>query len=78
MDRNYDWSKFTKASLYGVPTPHDNSGTGVRNAMYWLHIARRCIHTYIHTYIQPANSFTSHYSSDLNYPPPPSPNFLLQ
>ena len=48
MDRNYDWSKFTKASLYGVPTPHDNSGTGVRNAMYWLHIARRCLRTHVH------------------------------
>lgn len=42
-DRNYDWSTFTKASLYGVPTPHDNSGIGVRNAMHWLHIARRCV-----------------------------------
>ena len=41
MDRDYDWTTFTKASLYGVPTPHDNSGTGVRNALHWLHIARR-------------------------------------
>ena len=40
MDRNYDWSKFTKSSLYGVPTPHDNSGGGVKNSMHWLHLAK--------------------------------------
>lgn len=45
MDRDYDWSTFTKASLYGVPTPHDNSGTGVGNALHWLHIARRYVGT---------------------------------
>lgn len=36
MDRNYDWSKFTQQSLYGVPTPHDNSGSQVRSALHWL------------------------------------------
>lgn len=40
MDRDYDWSKFTKGSLYGVPTPHDNSGSGVKSALHWLHLAR--------------------------------------
>ena len=64
MDRDYDWSKFTKESLYGVPTPHDNSGSGVKSAMHWLHLARRYVDTprvfmviytycrYIHTYIE--------------------------
>lgn len=40
VDRNYDWSKFTKKSLYGVPTPHDNSGIQVRDALQWLHQAQ--------------------------------------
>ncbi|XP_003388337.1 PREDICTED: EF-hand domain-containing family member B-like [Amphimedon queenslandica] len=35
IDRNYDWSRFTRGSLYGVPTPHDNSGSGVRTALKW-------------------------------------------
>ena len=36
MDRDYDWSKFTRESLYGVPTPHDNSGSQVRSALHWM------------------------------------------
>ena len=43
VDRNYDWSTFTKGSLYGVPTPHDNSGSQVRNALHWLHEAQRYV-----------------------------------
>ncbi|XP_064389897.1 EF-hand domain-containing family member B-like isoform X2 [Halichondria panicea] len=35
VDRDYDWSKFTKSSLYGVPTPHDNSGSGANTALHW-------------------------------------------
>lgn len=41
VDRDYDWSKFTKESLYGVPTPHDNSGTQVRDALHWLHLSQK-------------------------------------
>lgn len=36
VDRDYDWSTFTRDSQYGVPTPHDNSGSGVRSAMKWI------------------------------------------
>ena len=43
VDRNYDWSKFTKGSLYGVPTPHDNSGVEVRKAMHWLTNQKGCV-----------------------------------
>ena len=43
MDRKYDWSKFTKESLYGVPTPHDNSGSEVRNALHWLTDAQKWV-----------------------------------
>lgn len=35
MDRQYDWSCFSRDSLYGVPTPHDNSGFGVKTALDW-------------------------------------------
>ena len=35
VDRNYDWSKMDKGKAYGVPTPHDNSGMQVRDAMNW-------------------------------------------
>lgn len=35
VDRNYDWSKFTKDSLYGMETPHDNSGVLVGSALDW-------------------------------------------
>ena len=41
VDRDYDWSKFTKESLYGVPTPHDNSGIQVRDALHWLHLSQK-------------------------------------
>lgn len=44
-DRKYDWSKFTKDSLYGVPTPHDNTGSGVRNALHWLTLAQQSVAT---------------------------------
>lgn len=43
VDRDYDWSKFTKESLYGVPTPHDNSGTQVRDALHWLHLSQKWV-----------------------------------
>jgi hypothetical protein len=33
IDRNYDWSRFKKNSLYGVPTPHDNTGGSVRKSL---------------------------------------------
>lgn len=36
VDRNYDWSKFTRDMMYGVPTPHDNTGIEVRKAMHWI------------------------------------------
>lgn len=36
MDRDYDWSKFTRESLYGVPTPHDNSGSQVKSSLHWM------------------------------------------
>ena len=35
MDRNYDWSVFTKDSKYGVETPHDNRGVLVSSTMDW-------------------------------------------
>ena len=43
VDRNYDWSTFTKHSLYGVSSPHDNSGGQVRDALHWLHLAQRSV-----------------------------------
>jgi hypothetical protein len=36
VDRDYDWTVFTKDSLYGVPTPHDNSGSQARDSLHWL------------------------------------------
>ena len=44
VDRDYDWSKFTKESLYGVATPHDNSGRQVRDALHWLTQAQRLVY----------------------------------
>ena len=41
MDRDYDWSVFSKTSLYGVPTPHDNSGSQVRDALHWMSLEQR-------------------------------------
>jgi hypothetical protein len=37
VDRDYDWSWFTRDSVYGVPTPHDNDGIHVRSTLKWLH-----------------------------------------
>nr|CAB3241289.1 EF-hand domain-containing family member B-like [Phallusia mammillata] len=36
-DRKYDWSCFKKDSVYGVPTPHDNSGKGTGKTLKWIH-----------------------------------------
>lgn len=41
MDRDYDWSVFSKASLYGVPTPHDNSGSQARDSLHWMSLEQR-------------------------------------
>ena len=38
VDRDYDWSVFSKSSLYGVPTPHDNSGSQVKDALHWMNL----------------------------------------
>ena len=43
VDRNYDWSKFTKSSLYGAPTPNDPTGKQVRNSLYWVTQAQRSV-----------------------------------
>eukprot|EP00118_Oscarella_pearsei_P004229 m.17710 g.17710 ORF g.17710 m.17710 type:complete len:550 (+) comp27541_c0_seq1:45-1694(+) len=37
MDRKYDWTKISKDSSFGVPTPHDNDGIHVRKSLLWLH-----------------------------------------
>ena len=42
IDRNYDWSKFTKESLYGMETPHDNRGTLVKGTMDWRNSTYVC------------------------------------
>lgn len=44
IDRNYDWSKFTKQSLYGMETPHDNSGVQVSSALDWTQNTYACGH----------------------------------
>ena len=41
IDRNYDWSVFSRDDQYGMPTPHDNTGMGVRKAMHWATDAQR-------------------------------------
>ena len=43
VDRDYDWSMFTRESQYGVATPHDNTGSGVKNAMHWMTDALRSV-----------------------------------
>lgn len=43
VDRDYDWSVFTRDSQYGVATPHDNTGSGVKNAMHWMTDALRLV-----------------------------------
>ena len=43
VDRDYDWSVFTKDSLYGVPTPHDNSGCKARDALHWMSLEQRFV-----------------------------------
>ena len=50
VDRDYDWSKFKKTSLYGVETPHDNSGQQVNSALHWLkrYITPPPPHTHTH------------------------------
>ena len=48
MDRNYDWSKFTKSSLYGAPTPNDPTGKQVKNSLYWLTQAQKSVNPTIH------------------------------
>lgn len=35
VGRNYDWSRTDKEKAFGLPTPHDNSGVQVRDAMNW-------------------------------------------
>ena len=35
VGRNYDWSRTDKKQAFGLPTPHDNSGLQVRDAMNW-------------------------------------------
>nr|XP_002120382.3 EF-hand domain-containing family member B-like [Ciona intestinalis] len=36
-DRKYDWSKFTKESLYGKETPHFNDGRNTCKSLKWIH-----------------------------------------
>ena len=36
VDRDYDWSRYPKESLFGIPTPHDNDGKHVKNTLKWL------------------------------------------
>lgn len=43
IDRNYDWSKFTKSSLYGAPTPNDPTGKQVKTSLHWLTQAQRSV-----------------------------------
>ena len=35
IDRDYDWSKYSKTGIYGMDTPHDNSGILVSNTLDW-------------------------------------------
>jgi hypothetical protein len=35
IDRDYDWSVFSKGSKYGMETPHDNRGVLVSSALDW-------------------------------------------
>ena len=66
VDRNYDWSVFTRDSKYGVATPHDNSGVGVRRAMQWITAGQEYVlslsltrsHALTHTH---THSLTLHY-----------------
>ena len=45
VDRDYDWSVFSKSSLYGVPTPHDNSGSHVKDALHWMSLDQGWVYT---------------------------------
>ncbi|XP_071791853.1 EF-hand domain-containing family member B-like [Asterias amurensis] len=36
VDRNYDWSRYPKDSLFGIATPHENDGKHVKNTLKWL------------------------------------------
>lgn len=44
VDRDYNWSVFTKESLYGVPTPHDNSGCQARDSLHWMTLEQRLVY----------------------------------
>lgn len=41
-DRNFDWSTFKKDDKYGVSTPHDNDGGGVRSTLEWAAEDKKC------------------------------------
>jgi len=36
-DRKYDWSKFSKESAFGLPTPHSNNGELTKKTLKWVH-----------------------------------------
>lgn len=36
-DRGYDWSKVAKDSVFGVPTPHNNTGELTGRSLKWIH-----------------------------------------
>ncbi|XP_038047870.1 EF-hand domain-containing family member B-like [Patiria miniata] len=36
VDRNYDWSRYPKDSMFGIATPHDNDGKHVAKTLKWL------------------------------------------
>lgn len=33
----YDWSKYTRGTVYGVPTPHSNEGKNTSLSLKWIH-----------------------------------------
>ncbi|XP_071822660.1 EF-hand domain-containing family member B-like [Apostichopus japonicus] len=36
LDRNYDWTRYPKDMVYGIPTPHNNDGKHVAKSLTWL------------------------------------------
>lgn len=36
VDREYDWSQYSKDGLFGIPTPHENNGKNVAQTLKWL------------------------------------------
>ena len=58
VDRDYDWTVFTKDSLYGVPTPHDNSGSQARDSLHWLSLDQRLASTIHVCAVKPLNKRT--------------------